>query len=130
MALFDSTIDVLNRSLDLHMLRHAVIADNIANAETPGFKARRVDFEAELARAVEAGEQGLAGMGAGRNLASVEPVVSEEIHSEMGQDLNTVDMDREMAAMTKNEVQYNAATQAISKKFALLRYAITEGTDK
>lgn len=124
--LFDSTIDTLNRSLDLHMQRHAVIADNIANAETPGFKAKRIDFEESLARAVEAGEQGLAG----RDIASVQPIVSEETQSEMGQDLNTVDMDREMAAMTKNEVQYNAATQAITKKFALLRYAITEGSDR
>jgi flagellar basal-body rod protein FlgB len=126
MKLFDSTIDVLNRSLDLHMQRHAVIADNIANAETPGFKARRVDFEESLARAVEAGEQGLAG----RDIASVQPLISEETNSELGQDLNTVDMDREMAAMTKNEIQYNAATQVISKKFALLRYAITEGSDR
>ncbi len=124
--LFDSTIDVLNRSLDLHMERHAVIADNIANAETPGFKAKRIDFEDSLARAVEAGEQGLAG----RDIASVQATLSEETNSELGLDLNTVDMDREMAAMTKNEVQYNAATQLISKKFALLRYAITEGSDR
>ena len=126
MKLFDSTIDTLNRSMDLHMQRHATIADNIANAETPGFKAKRVDFEDSLARAVEANEQGLAG----REIASVQPIVSEETASEIGNDLNTVDMDREMAAMTKNEVQYNASTQVISKKFALLRYAITEGTDK
>ena len=124
--LFDSTIEALNRSLDLHMQRHAVIADNIANAETPGFKAKRVDFEDSLARAIEAGEQGLAG----RDIAAVQPIVSEETNSELGQDLNTVDMDREMAAMTKNEVQYNAATQVISKKFSLLRYAITEGSEK
>lgn len=126
MKLFDSTIDTLNKSMDLHMQRHATIADNIANAETPGFKAKRLDFEDSLARAVEAGEQGLAG----RDIASVQPILSEETASEIGNDLNTVDMDREMAAMTKNEVQYNAATQAINKKFALLRYAITEGGEK
>lgn len=124
--LFDSTIDALNRSLDLHMQRHAVIADNIANAETPGFKAKRVDFEDSLARAIEAGEQGISG----REIASVQPLISEATDSEMGNDLNTVDMDKEMSAMTKNEVQYNAATQLISRKFALLRYAITEGSDK
>ncbi len=124
--LFDSTIDALNRSMDLHMQRHAVIADNIANAETPGFKAKRVDFEDSLARAIEAGEQGMSG----RDIASVNALISETTDSEIGQDLNTVDMDKEMAAMTKNEVQYNAATQVISKKFALLRYAITEGSDK
>jgi flagellar basal body rod protein FlgB len=35
-----------------------------------------------------------------------------------------------MAAMTKNDIQYSAATQAVSKKFALLRYAITEGGER
>ena len=40
-SLFDQTFDVLSKSLDLHLLRHEVITDNIANAETPHFKARR-----------------------------------------------------------------------------------------
>lgn len=107
----------------MYLLRHSVISDNIANAETPHFKARRVDFETELGRAVEAQATGIAG----RDIASVQPVIYEDYQSEMGQDLNTVDMDREMAALTKNEVQYSAATRTVSKKFALLKYAIMGG---
>ncbi len=127
--LFDSSIGVLSKSMDMYLLRHSVISDNIANAETPGFKARRVDFEAELQRAVTANET------AGedqvfRELSSLQPAVSEEMGSERGQDLNTVDMDREMAAMTKNDVKYASATQMISKKFALLKYAISEGGER
>ena len=124
--IFDSTIDTLSKSLDLHLMRHSIIADNIANAETPNFKARRVDFENELQRAVASQETGLAG----RNIASVEPIIYEDAQSEMGQDLNTVDMDREMAAMTKNDIQYSALTQAVSRKFALLKYVISEGGSK
>jgi len=127
--LFDNSIGVLSKALDMHLLRHSVIADNIANAETPGFRARRVDFEQELQRAVDAnataGEEGVY-----RALASTSPVVSEQLNSSKGIDQNTVDMDREMAAMTKNDVKYSSATQMINKKFALLRYAISEGSDR
>jgi flagellar basal-body rod protein FlgB len=122
-ALFDKGVDVLSRSMDLYLLRHSVIADNIANAETPAFKARRVDFEKELQGALDEGVTGFPE----RNVASIQPVISEDPEAEVGQDLNSVDMDREMAALTKNDVKYSAATQAISRKFALLKYAISEG---
>jgi len=122
MNIFDKNIQVLEKSLDLYLVRHSVISDNIANAETPMFKARRVDFEQELQRASEQTEVGI-----GRNIASITPVIYEDPNSEVGSDLNSVDMDREMAEMTKNDLKYSAATQAISKKFALLKYAIGEG---
>lgn len=124
MPLFDKTIDTLSRSLDLHLMRHSVISDNIANAETPGYKAKRLDFEAELQKAVEANEMSPGS----RDIASVNPVIYEDFQAETGQDLNGVDMDREMAALTKNDIQYSAATQAVSKKFSLLKYAI--GSDE
>jgi flagellar basal-body rod protein FlgB len=121
--LFDSTTSVIEKSLDLHLARHTVIADNIANAETPGFKARRVDFEKSLQQEVDSFKSGQGQ----RDIASLEPTIYEDPYSEKGLDLNTVDMDREMAAMTKNDIQYSAATQAISKKFALLKYSIMGG---
>ncbi len=121
-SVFDNTIEALSKSMDLHLLRHAIIVDNIANAETPNFKARRVEFENELEKAISAGES--------RQLASVHPIIYEDAQSEMGQDLNTVDMDREMAELNKNELKYSALTQAISKKFEMLKYAVMEGNGK
>ncbi len=125
MPLFDKTIDTLGKSLDMYLVRQQLTSDNIANAETPGFKARRVDFEAELQKAVEASD--FENTDGTRELASVKPFIYEEPHSEVGQDLNTVDMDKEMSELTKNDVKYSAATQAVTKKFALLKYAIGEG---
>lgn len=119
MELFDKNVQVLEKSMDMYLVRHSVIADNIANAETPQFKARRVDFEQELQRAADQQDVGL-----GRNIASITPNVYQDTESEVGSDLNTVDMDREMADLTKNDLKYSAATQSISKKFALLKYAI------
>ena len=86
-----------------------------------------MDFESELQKAVDANDMGV---GNTRDIASVQPLVYEDEQSGIGQDFNTVDMDREMAAMTKNEIQYTAAKEAVAKKFALLRYAISEGSER
>jgi len=123
MTLFDNTVETISKSLDLHLLRHSVISDNIANAETPQFKARKVEFENELQQAVEATETGALGP----SIESVQAKIVQDPKNEMGQDLNTVDMDREMAALTKNDIQYSAGTQLINKKFLFLKYAIGEG---
>lgn len=123
MTLFDNTVETISKSLDLHLLRHSVISDNIANAETPQFKSRKVEFESELQQAVEANETGALGP----SIENVQARIVQDPQSEMGQDLNTVDMDREMAALTKNDIQYSAGTQLINKKFLFLKYAIGEG---
>lgn len=122
--LFEKDIDVLSKSLDMYLMRQSVIADNIANAETPGYKARRVDFEAELQRAVDSVDNAGA---PSRDISSVSARVYQDADSERGQDLNTVDMDREMAEMTKNDLRWSAATNAVSRKFALLKYSISGG---
>jgi len=121
--LFDKTVEGLSHSLDLHLLRHSVIMDNIANAETPYYKSRRVDFEKALEQAVQAQEDGMPG----GNIGQVEPHIYQDPDAEVGQDLNSVDMDREMAQLTKNEVKYNAITQAAKYKFSVLKFAISEG---
>lgn len=127
--LFDKTTNVLSAALDLYMLRHSLISDNIANAETPGFKARRIEFEGELARVLDEHKKGAVDLEARpqRSLASVRPLIYEDPQAEVGQDRNTVDMDREMAALAKNDMKYSAATESIGRKFALLKYAIGEG---
>jgi flagellar basal-body rod protein FlgB len=124
-SLFDKNFDVIGKSMDMYLLRHQITADNIANAETPFYKARRVDFENALQSAVDNADAGLDT--SAHAIANMSPVIFEDPEAEVGQDLNTVDMDREMASMTKNDVKYSAAAEAITKKFAILRYAIQEG---
>jgi len=123
MTLFDKTMDTVSKSLDLLLLRQSIISENIANAETPSFKAKKVEFESDLQKAVEAVETGAMGP----TIRDVEATIVQDPQSEMGQDLNTVDMDREMAAMTKTDLKYSAGTQMINKKFFFLKYAIGEG---
>lgn len=123
--IFGKTFDALSATLDLCLIRQAVVSDNIANAETPGYKARRVEFEAELQRAVASVDQGLED-----KMPVVRPAILEDPENEVGQDLNTVDMDREMAVLSKNDVKYSATIQSLTKKFGLLKYAISEGGER
>ena len=52
MDLFGSTIDVLSKAMDLRMINNRVIASNLANVDTPGYQAQRMDFEASIQRAI------------------------------------------------------------------------------
>ena len=53
MKVMDSTMKALAASLNLRQMRQEVIASNIANADTPGYKAKRLDFEEALQRAID-----------------------------------------------------------------------------
>lgn len=127
-SIFEPSVSALSKSLDLYLLRQAVTADNIANAETPQFKARRVEFEEELKTAIDLG--GTSHGSATEAIENVGPRIVEDPQSEIGQDLNTVDMDREMAVMTKNDIRYSATSLAVSKKFGLLKFAISGGGER
>ena len=49
---FGRTVDLLHRTMDVSLLRRSVIADNIANADTPNFKRSVINFESQLKRAL------------------------------------------------------------------------------
>jgi flagellar basal-body rod protein FlgB len=132
--LFDKTTRALGASLNLRQLRQNVISSNIANAETPGYQAKKLDFEDALARALDLEGQGqLAGLtgehyatGPGA-LARVKADVYENPDAEVNNDGNTVNMDREMASLAENSIAYKAAISLINKKMAALKYAASDG---
>lgn len=131
---FDKTTKTLGASLHLRETRHNVITSNIANAETPGFQAKKVDFEDALARAVgledkapmanAAPEHFMMGPG---SIARVKADIYENPDAAVNQDGNTVDMEKEMTSLAENSIAYKAAVQLINKKIATLKYAISEG---
>jgi flagellar basal-body rod protein FlgB len=53
MSIHDKTIDALATALNFRQIRQDILSSNIANSETPGYKAKRIDFEAALARALD-----------------------------------------------------------------------------
>ncbi len=133
-SMFDKTTQGLAASLNYRLLRHNVTSSNIANAETPGFKAKVVEFEDALSRAID-----LDGMNQisssdddhfafGTNSIGKERVtVDVNPDADVSNDKNTVDLDKEMVTLAENSVLYKAALNLINKKMAMLKYGIGEG---
>ncbi|MCJ8277660.1 MAG: flagellar basal body rod protein FlgB [Bdellovibrionales bacterium] len=132
--IFDKTIKALNTSLQMRQLKQNVISANVANAETPGYRAKKMDFEAALASAidredlgkmhVEHGDHFLMGQGA---IGRVRADIYDNPEINYSNDGNTVDMEKEMAALNENSLMYDAATKLINKKLAALKYAASDG---
>jgi len=113
----DLAARVVEQALNAASLRKQVLAHNLANAMTPGFKRSRVDFETELARALAAGQ----------SPDQVRPVVVQETDSIGRSDGNNVDVEAESVKMAANQIWYSALTRQISDHFNRLRLVITDG---
>ena len=105
----ESVFGVLNAALDGLSLRQRVIADNIANVDTPNFRATSVDFESSLRDAVSSGDAGRAG-------ASMLPTATP-----VGANGNNVDLRKEMLAASQTQFQYQLMTRAVSDQFNLIK---------
>ncbi len=126
--LFDNTMSTLDKAIDMRLVRQNLINSNIANAETPGYKAKKVDFEDALARALSTQENfDKVAAPVSSQIDAVRPDVYDNPEVNVSNDGNTVDMEREMAALAENTVLYKAAVQLINKKLASMKYAVTEG---
>lgn len=125
-----SPLNLQGNALMLRAERQRVIASNIANADTPGYKARDFNFAQALQQAGETqggGAQGTsnprhiplqaAGSGAGQP--------GYALQTEPALDNNSVDMDRERAAFMDNAVRYEATLRFINYQSRTLQSAIT-----
>ena len=125
MKLFnDKSFQVIEQALDIRMKRHAVIGSNLANSETPGYRAREIDFAGELKRALSAPEeltktnekhQDISG-------ATQSHVVFDEVGA-VGNDGNNVDLDITMGKLSSNAQGYNHAVNMLTMKLRMLRDA-------
>ena len=134
-GIFDQHLALLSRSLDFRARRNNVLASNIANLETPGYKAKDLVFESALGKAMRANEPGPLEVTDprhldGRNilpLSEVKPEIIRTGNPVGNLDENSVDLEREMVKLGENQVVYQALTQMVSHKFAQLRLSIREG---
>lgn len=132
--LFDKTTDALGASIGMRLLRQNITSSNIANAETPGYKAKKLDFEEALSRAIDLEGFGkahvthkdhlLLGQGA---IGRIHGDVYDNPDINITNDGNTVDLEREMATLAENSILYKAAIQLINKKLGIMKYAATDG---
>ena len=132
-------MELVQRSLDAAALSHRIIADNLANVDTPGFKRSEVVFSEKLKQAFDARArepQQLAAMRtheghlafeSTRSVEEVEPEVVTDKSTSLRNDGNNVDVDREMSLLAQNTVWYSTLAQITQQQFSSLRSAITEG---
>jgi flagellar basal-body rod protein FlgB len=127
--MFDNVFAIHERALLTAGERVGVLASNIANADTPNYKARDIDFAAVLANEQGSGALPLAATRAG-HLPSVEtsPVGAElmyRIPFQNAQDGNTVEAPVEQAQFAQNAVRYQASLMFINRRISSLELALS-----
>jgi len=120
-----STIDKLQAAMSFHRERHNVLAANVANVDTPGY--RPLDLKREVANDAQA-------------LASTDPShISSDTPADtittfdaggslQGPDGNAVSLERELAKIDANRARYSTSAELVSRRLAMLRYAAGDGT--
>ncbi len=128
-------VDMLERGLDTAWLRQETIAQNIANANTPGYKSKRVDFEGAFLSALDdrsdfashRTREGHLDFGDDRSPLEVRPAVAENDHYTMRMDGNNVDVDQENVELAKNTIRYDVLSTKVNAELARLKMTIREG---
>lgn len=132
----DQYLGVHAAALDVRARRTELIANNLANADTPGYKARDLDFRDAMARA--SGEKTTSGVhlsttqaghigGAASADATTSPDLKYRTPLAPALDGNTVDAQLEQAAFAENAVRYQATLTFLNSKFRGLMTAIMGG---
>ena len=118
MTLFDNTQLALQRAISGASLRQEVLANNLANAETPGFQRSDVDFHTTLTQAMKTG-----------NAAAIEAAgFAPEVDSQtLRADGNGVDVDVESSNMAKNGLEYEALVSIAKARTQIIRTAMGLG---
>ena len=131
--LFPGALDALQKNLDLRLIRHQTLTSNIANAETPGYVAKDIRFEEALQQAVSGTAQDTLRRTNPRHLPQpqglrdVQGTLVASPSDDVGRDRNSVSVDREMAELTTNTLQYNASAEMLSRMFDQLKRTISDG---
>ena len=116
-------VNVLDQAADAAWLRNEAISNNIANADTPGYKRQDVSFEEELKHALKANKYESLDQKVGDiNLKHIEGrVYTDSANYSYRLDGNNVDIDNENVELASNQIKYNAMIQSISGKFTDLQ---------
>ena len=130
---FDNQIRLLGKVLDLRASKQEVISSNIANAETPGYAARRFNFEEDLQKALSIKSPQLTTSNArhiplgANNFSDLEGTTTIAPDKHGIGDSNSVSVRDEMLALSENQLLYETSAQLLKKKLGMVKYAISGG---
>ena len=120
-SLFGKTFHVIETSLDIAKKRHGLITGNIANLDTPGYRAKDMDFNDALKDALE---------GTSVDLFRTDPrhfATSMSYPEPSSSGTDSVDIDKEMSKLAENNLRYRTSVEVLLRKLSKLKFAITEG---
>jgi flagellar basal-body rod protein FlgB len=134
MTIFDRTMQLLQRSLDLRSARQRVISSNLANEETPGYRASELNFMDQLRSAhqgrlpivLAATQPRHIGLHGVQGVQAVAGKLNEVPAGDLPLDANSVNLELEMAKLSDNAMQYNAAASITAIRFRQLLSAIRD----
>jgi flagellar basal-body rod protein FlgB len=127
--LFDGTgVPKNQKYLDLASFRHKLISGNIANASTPGYRAKEINFESEYRRLTNQSDH-VVGMTTDPNHLPIgnTPNRPPKVEQERVKvdEMNSVDIDKEIPALAKNELTFTVGAKLLQLKFDGIKKAIT-----
>ena len=118
MDLFDPSIVGIEKAMQGSLLRQQVLANNIANANTPGFQRSDVDFQSALAQAFSSGTPSTG------QLEQITFSPQTAANGAMQVDGNTVDINTENADLSENTLDYQALESVMGTRMSILKTAI------
>lgn len=130
--LFDRLHTGLGKVLDLRAAQHGITASNLANAETPGYRAKYIPFDRMLSQAVGRGDTMEMRRTADRHVVGPgadpsNPDVVEIEAPPWAPDGNSVTPEREVVRLNENALMYESVSRGLSKRMAMLKYAAADG---
>ena len=124
-------VNGLERSLSFHRARNTVLAGNVANVDTPGYRSfdlkREVQLRNDAADLLSLGRTNRAHLTVG---GLAEPYTVTPSESEQGAgsaDGNGVSLEQELSKLNANRVRYATVSELVSRRLALLSYAASDG---
>jgi flagellar basal-body rod protein FlgB len=130
MSMIDTPMtDALNRFLDVDVARYKLIASNLANIDTPGYRTRDLDFRAELARASsQAAENEWGSFGYASYAAASYAPVARPVRGLLERpDGNNVSVERESLLLAETQMKFNLGVQILKDQFHEISAAIMSG---
>lgn len=127
---FSKTFQALERAISISQKRHAVVASNISNIDTPGYRPKDIDFRAALNRVLESGQElDLARTNPGHIDLKRSGAAGVEAIEEKGEwnGYNWLNIDREMMKLKQNNLIYRTSVETLLRKMAILREVISQG---
>jgi flagellar basal-body rod protein FlgB len=141
-SMFEGSLPVLEQMVKFTEARHGVLAGNLANLDTPGYRAQDLspeEFQSQLKEAFEARErpaisrapypyaaENVQQSSAHQQQASEIEAVGNTVKGMLRHDMNNTSLEEQVSEIAKNQAQHNLALSLMTAQFRLLRAAITE----